>query len=195
MDKHDLVGQMSKLALTSFGYLILPTEWFRLVRRRSGSVHLAATVILAEVVFWYRFRIVRDEKSGKLLRTECRFSGDSFRRSLTGWSDMLGLSRKEVRNAIETLKRLGLITVTIERMPGSARYREMGISPVVKAIEAITHPPVKGRARRGTMYARRGTIPNSIRMSNEREEVVSDFRRGKGLEAVGDIIGKVVGNA
>lgn len=170
MDTREIVRQISKLNISGN---IMPLQWCRSIRRESGSVHLAAVVILTEVVFWYRWRVKRSSTTGAVTGVQVRFAGKAFRRSLTAWQELFGLSRKEVRNALATLKRLGLVEVRVSRATGSGRRGESAIVPNPEAIWALTDPehcarPGSTCARGGTTYGRRGTIPKSSVQSPEK---------------------------
>jgi hypothetical protein len=148
-----IVNQISKIDLSGN---IVPMSWFAHVTH-NGRPQLAAIIILSEIVFWYRWRENRDERTGRVVGYEVRFAGDKFCRSLKSWAEMLGLTVKQVRTAIETLKELGLVTVELRPTPGApTAWPSTFIEPVPALIARITYSnwrrsaSTKPRALQGT---------------------------------------------
>ncbi|WP_330554493.1 hypothetical protein [Schaedlerella arabinosiphila] len=67
------VDRMGCMQLTGY---VIPVSWYRTIRKPNGRSNLAAVLILADIVYWYRAVEVRDEMAGGLS------SGKSSRRIL-----------------------------------------------------------------------------------------------------------------
>lgn len=70
----------------------------------NGKPNLAAINILADVVYWYRPTEIRDEKTGQVVGIRCKFREDLLQRSYADLSDMFGLSRKQIKDALLCLE-------------------------------------------------------------------------------------------
>jgi len=88
-DKHKITGpdrsaltrEVEEMALIVFHGNIVPPIWLRQILNKNGRVNPAAVMILADVVYWYRPAIARDEDTGRVVSYKRRFSGDFLRRS------------------------------------------------------------------------------------------------------------------
>jgi len=119
---------------------LVPLSWLQHIRTEHGRVDLGAVIILSEIVFWYRWRIVRDERTGNIARVEQRFRGPRFTRSIRAWSSGFGLTIKQVRRSLATLKRLGVLKVTLEAQQQPGALACLGYEPVPSVLELITYP-------------------------------------------------------
>jgi len=134
---HPVCRQISRL---NFSGNLLPLSWLHHIRNTHGRVDLGAVVILSEVVFWYRWRELRDEKTGRITGVEQRFAGARFQRSLRHWAAFTGLTIKQVRRSLATLSRLGVVKVAFTRGRTVDRLACASYEPVPARLEAITYP-------------------------------------------------------
>lgn len=120
----------------------IPHTWYETLRLPNGKPDIIAITLLAEIVYWYRPVIERDEQSGGISRKRKKFKGDMFSRSYQAFADRFGFSRRQVERAIKRLKDRGLLHTEIRIVDGPKR--RMGnvlfLEPIPAAIRAITHP-------------------------------------------------------
>lgn len=101
-----MVDAMAEINITGN---VIPQNWYTRIVKENGRPHILATVILADIVYWYRPTEVRDEKTGLLVGFTSKFAEDMLQKSYDSYADMFGESKKCVTEAFNTLERLGLI--------------------------------------------------------------------------------------
>src|SRR5690348_4943871 len=79
---------------------IIPHEWFRHLRHKDGKPDMVAIVVLSEIVYWYRPRVEKDERTGKILGYYKRFRGDMLQRSHGSLAGQFGFTKRQVRSAL-----------------------------------------------------------------------------------------------
>ena len=47
---------------------ITPQAWYKTIVKETGKPHLAAIVILSDIVYWYRPTELRDESTGQIVK-------------------------------------------------------------------------------------------------------------------------------
>lgn len=99
------VDRMGCMQLTGY---VIPVSWYRTIRKPNGRSNLAAVLILADIVYWYRAVEVRDEMAGRFIIRE-KLQTDTLQRSCQELADQFGLTRRGVRNTITELEQMGVI--------------------------------------------------------------------------------------
>ncbi len=61
------VDMMSSLNITGN---VIPVKWCHTIRYPNGKPNLNAIMILSDIVYWYRPREIRDERTGSVIRLE-----------------------------------------------------------------------------------------------------------------------------
>lgn len=100
---------------------VIPPIWCKKITYASGKPCLNAIFILADFVYWYRPKEVRDEITGQLIGYKKRFKADMLQRKYEDICDQFGLSKKQVREAIDILVDIGVVrkelrTITVGNM-------------------------------------------------------------------------------
>ena len=131
------VQEISKM---NFRGNVIPDTWYSLIIFENGKPDLNAIIILSDILYWYRAKEVRDEKTGKITGYKKRFSGDKLQRSYQDLADKFGLSKKQVRDAIKRLESTGLIETELRNIEvkGTVLSNVMFITPNPIMIEKIT---------------------------------------------------------
>lgn len=88
---------------------IIPHSWYSKITFLSGGPDLLGTVILAEIVYWYRPREIKDERTGQLIGFKKKFAADMLQRSLFDFSKQFGSTKRQVADALKRLESAGLI--------------------------------------------------------------------------------------
>lgn len=88
---------------------IIPHKWFDNIRFENGKPDLTSIIILSEIIYWYRPAYEKDEKSGQLLGAKKRFKSDLLQRSYDSFSDQFGITKRQAKDAVFRLERLGFI--------------------------------------------------------------------------------------
>lgn len=127
---YDVTPAVTQVGQMEFSGNIIPELWYKNIRRRGGEkrptdkAYLEAINILAEIVYWYRPTLHREESTGKLIRVTKKFAGDFLQRSYDALADKFHISKDEVRGAIIHLECLGLVkrhfrTIDVAIMDGA----------------------------------------------------------------------------
>lgn len=88
---------------------VVPASWYKTITTASGKADLAAINILADVLYWYRPREVRDEFTGDVVAYQKRFSADYLQRSYEQLSEHFGISKRQAKDAVVRLEELGAV--------------------------------------------------------------------------------------
>lgn len=101
----DAVGQMH------FEGNIIDHRWLMApeLRYSNGKVNLPAVILLADIVYWHRPTFLRDEVTNQLTQVRKKFSGEAFYKDYQQWGDALGLTRRQVKEAVAFLTGAGVI--------------------------------------------------------------------------------------
>lgn len=87
----------------------IPHFWYNNIRFENNKPDLAAIIILAEIVYWYRPTHIKDEVSGQTQSVKKRFAADMLQRSYKSFEEQFGLTKRQVRDAIARLENRGLV--------------------------------------------------------------------------------------
>lgn len=88
---------------------IIPHTWYSHIRTESGMVDITGVIILSEIVYWYRPRIIRDEETGAIIGYQKRFKSDLLQRSYDSFAKQFGFTKRQVSDAIKRLENNGLV--------------------------------------------------------------------------------------
>lgn len=96
---------------------MIPVNWYKTIQKqesKSGKIarkpHLLAINILADIVYWHKNTVIRDEITAEIIEVRKRFAADLLQRSYASIVNMFGCSDKDAREAVAFLESLGLIT-------------------------------------------------------------------------------------
>ncbi len=103
---HDVGDQVGCVLLEG---MVLPTIWFNSFRFENGKPDVNAVILLSEIVYWHRPTVVRDEDTGQVIRIKKKFKADLLQRSYQSYSDQLGFSYQQVKEALDRLEKFGVI--------------------------------------------------------------------------------------
>lgn len=133
---------------------ITPHEWYQSPLLNSlppGSAkhkpNLVAITLLANIIYWYRPAIVRDERTQRIVAANVKFGEHELYLDYQEWADHFGLTKRQVQDAITFLHHRGIIVRTV-RKPDIRVY----IRPVPDAINRLgegdtSDAPKPGKAR------------------------------------------------
>lgn len=115
---------------------VIPLQWFKHITNEKGKPNLTAIMILSEIVYWCRPKLVRDEISGKVLGLQKKFKADLLQKSYKDLSEQFGFSKRQTSDAIKKLEDLKLIKRVLRNINGSPNVLYIDIDPI--NIENIT---------------------------------------------------------
>ncbi len=81
---------------------LVPHLWYKNITYASGKAHFVAITLLADILYWYRPTLVRDE-SGDVIGTRTKFKGDMLQKSYQAFSDTYGFTKRQVKEAVDFL--------------------------------------------------------------------------------------------
>lgn len=132
---------------------MIPVNWYKTIQKqesKSGKIarkpHLLAINILADIVYWHKNTVIRDEITAEVIEVRKRFAADLLQRSYASIVNMFGCSDKDAREAVAFLESLGLITRVFRNLstPNGIMPNVMYINVHAKTIEiaTITNTPL-----------------------------------------------------
>ncbi len=134
----DAIGELS------FEGNVIPHSWYKNITKttpKGGSKpDTIGIVILADIIYWYRPTIIRDESTGKIVEIRKKFKADKLQRSYEQVSEQFGFSKRQVRDAIYRLKALNLLTLELRNIVvnGVEVNNVLYIEPVPESIKKVT---------------------------------------------------------
>ncbi|WP_226675690.1 DnaD domain-containing protein [Rossellomorea aquimaris] len=81
---------------------IIPHLWYKNITFSSGKAHFVANTLLADIVYWYRPTMIRDD-SGMIVGARTKFKGDRLQKSYLAFADTYGFTKRQVKDAIDFL--------------------------------------------------------------------------------------------
>ena len=104
--KNTIVNAVGKMAYTGN---IIPEVWYSTIVASNGRVSLLAILILAEIVYWYKPKEIRDEKTGDVT-WEKKFADEKYlQKSYAKICEKFNVSVKQAREALIVLEKLGVV--------------------------------------------------------------------------------------
>ena len=100
------VAEMAKISLTGN---IVPPMWFKTITFGNGKPDTNSILILADIAYWYKPAVLRDERTGAVIGQKKKFAEDMLRRSYSDLEEQFGLSKKQSRDCLIRLENLGVI--------------------------------------------------------------------------------------
>lgn len=136
---NETVDRLTRLQITGN---VIPTAWYRTIRRETGKPYLNAIVILSDIVYWYRAAEVRDEGSGQLIGYRKRFKSDLLQRSYQQLSEQFGITKRDATNAVVELEKLGVVRRVFRNMTvnGQSVPNVLFLALNVEVLEHLTFP-------------------------------------------------------
>ena len=126
---------------------IIPHTWFQHIRypeNKDGKTkpNVNAIVILADICYWYRPIIEKDETTGEIIGYRKKFKGERLQKNYNSIAKQFGFTAKQTRDAINFLESMGLITKEVQQRyeleDGKVLYNVLFIEPISQNIEKIS---------------------------------------------------------
>jgi DnaD/phage-associated family protein len=81
---------------------IVPHLWYKNITFSSGKAHFVGITLLADIMYWYRPTMIRDE-SGMIVGARTKFKGDMLQKSYQAFADTYGFTKRQVKDAVDFL--------------------------------------------------------------------------------------------
>lgn len=98
-----IVDEISKMHINS-----IPEAWYRTIRMKNQP-HAIAILILWDLLYWYKWTELRDEKSGMVIGYKKKFRDNLLQRSYADIAAKFGISKRQATDVISFLQTLGLL--------------------------------------------------------------------------------------
>lgn len=201
---NDLTPTVAAIGQLHFEGNIIPHTWYKAIAFENGKADLNAIIILAEIVYWYRPTIVRDETTGEIVASRKKFKADKLQRSYQSFADQFGITRRQCEDAIARLVSHGLITKETRTVdtPAGKVGNVLFLEPIVTALQRIssydetykdTRSNVEAYAPHGMTYTKNNGTKNAQRNSapptqgRRKKRADADERPKYGLEHYPDL--------
>lgn len=135
-----IVDEVSEMNLTGN---VVPLAWFKTMVGDSGKPMLLAIDLLADIVYWYRPKEIRDEGTGDLIGFQKRFKADLLQRSYRQIEHRFGVTRKQARTALDFLCKIGVIRKHLRdemTQDGIPLHNNMYLELVPDRLRELTYP-------------------------------------------------------
>ncbi len=101
---------------------MIPEPWYKNIIRGTGKPYLTAIIILADIIYWYKPTVIRNEHTGEVIEYRQKFKADMLQKSYDELSNKFGISKPEAVRAVKHLEGLGVIKRvfrTINKFPNT----------------------------------------------------------------------------
>lgn len=135
-----IVDEVSEMNLTGN---VVPLAWFKTMVGESGKPMLLAIDLLADIVYWYRPKEIRDEGTGDLIGFQKRFKADLLQRSYRQIEQRFGVTKKQARTALDFLCKIGVIRKHLRdemTADGIPLHNNMYLELVPERLRELTYP-------------------------------------------------------
>lgn len=135
-----IVDEVSEMNLTGN---VVPLAWFKTMVGDSGKPMLLAIDLLADIVYWYRPKKIRDEGTGNLIGFQKRFKADLLQRSYRQIEHRFGVTRKQARTALDFLCKIGVIRKHLRdemTQDGIPLHNNMYLELIPDRLRELTYP-------------------------------------------------------
>ncbi len=153
---------------------VVPITWYQTMIGKSGKPMLLAINLLADIVYWYRPKEIRDEGTGSLVGFQKRFKADLLQRSYRQIENRFGVTKKQARSALDFLNEIGVIKKHLrnEKTPeGVKLHNSMYLELVPEKLIELTFP----KSDEGVPFKESLSANKSTRVISERA-VSSDIK-------------------
>jgi uncharacterized phage protein (TIGR02220 family) len=134
---HSVVDAIGRMHISG---TVIPFPWFQKLTFSSGKPHINAILILADIVYWYRPTVNRDEATGAVTTVKKKFAKDMLHRSYQAFADQFGLSKRQAKQACDFLEEQGLIRREFRNVvtKGQPNANVMFIEPCPEKVSEFT---------------------------------------------------------
>ncbi|MCQ2525031.1 MAG: DUF6017 domain-containing protein [Lachnospiraceae bacterium] len=135
-----IVDEVSEM---NFSGNVVPLTWFKTMLGESGKPMLLAIDLLADIVYWYRPKEIRDEGTGDLIGFQKRFKADLLQRSYRQIEQRFGVTKKQARTALDYLCKIGVIRKHLRNeltSDGTPLHNNMYLELVPEKLKELTYP-------------------------------------------------------
>jgi len=143
---------------------MIPASWYQEIKTDTGKTALLAISILADILYWYKPTIVRDEATGAVISKTKKFKSDKLQKKYKHYADFFGFPKDTVTDAIDLLVARGLITREFRTVHTGTMVLNnvMFLEPVPAKIVEITFKAdgLIGESQTGSMAELPDTLPN-----------------------------------
>ncbi|MHA7138143.1 DnaD domain-containing protein [Rossellomorea arthrocnemi] len=117
---------------------IVPHLWYKNITFSSGKAHFVAIALLADIVYWYRPTMIRDD-SGMIVGARTKFKGDMLQKSYQAFADTYGFTKRQVKDAIDFLVEHHLLVREFRTISSSSIILNnvMYVQPVAENVKRV----------------------------------------------------------
>lgn len=123
------------------GNIICPS-WYAAIKCGTlQKTDLVAIQILADILYWYRPTIIRDEISGEIIEVKQKFKYDKLQKAYQQYSDLFGVTKERIKESIDNLVALNLVSREFRNIVTSSRLHltnVMFLEPNLESVKKIT---------------------------------------------------------
>ena len=145
---------------------IIPEGWYNTIKFESGLTDYASIIVLADIVYWYRPKEIRNKETGELIGYEKKFADNLLQRNYPQLMERLKLTRDQAERTVQALCDFGVITKIFKTIDyyGQKLPNVMYLDLNVDKLWEITYPDALPDSNKGYPPLEQGTISGSNRV-------------------------------
>lgn len=138
--KTDLTPAVAAIEQIDLTGNVIPPSWYHEIKTDSGKTALLAINILADIVYWYKPTIRRNEMTGQVASKKKKFKFDKLQKNYRHYAEFFGVPKDTVTDAFDLLVKRELITREFRtiHVNGVALNNVMFVEPIPATIAEIT---------------------------------------------------------
>lgn len=119
---------------------IVPHAWLENLRTEKGRPDPIAVLILADIFYWYRPALIKNETTGRIIGYKEKFYADKLQRSYRLYAELFGIGKTTAKRAIDNLVRLKLITKELRnvKIKMGTLSNVMYLEPILENVFLLT---------------------------------------------------------
>jgi len=121
---------------------VVPNTWYQhITMGKRKNPDLLAILILADIIYWYRPSEIRSPETNEIIGYKQKFQGDMLQKTYQSYATFFGVSKYQVKRAIDNLVKLGLVRRefrNVEAKNGTTIANLMHLEPVIDNVLKIS---------------------------------------------------------
>ena len=144
----NVINGITDISFSEKNSILIPLPWYQNICFKNGKTDDKAIRLLADIVYWYRATLNKNEITGEI-SYEKKFESEMLQCSVSEFSKRLKMTKNEVSSAIERLEAAGLVIRHLKTIKIGEKITLINVqhvAPVVNAIRLITEKKEKTKA-------------------------------------------------
>lgn len=167
--KDNRTAEVREISKINFTGNVIPHTWWTSVKTEDGNTDWLGVCILAEVCYWYRERVIRDETTGAITGRVKRFDADLLQKNYCALAEQFGTTVRHAKNAVARLEKSGLLVRCIRtvKVQGRPVPNVLFLKPNPQKIEQLNEGDTTAQGGDTTLLGVQPPTPRSVTLPSQ----------------------------